>query len=311
MSYTFKDLAFEILSTAETQLSIKEIWKLAENKNLTQRLSSIGKTPTYTLAAQLYTDIKNQNSRFQQVSKRPSTFGLKSKIYKSIDEKAQSSQPSEHAKFNERDLHKLLSTFVKNSPYFNCYTRTIYHEKSSKSKKGKNEWLHPDIVGVYYPFNDYSTETLKLYDVTITNPYKLFSFELKIKIDYSTLREYYFQAVSNSSWANEGYLVALDIEDDVEFYEELKRLNNSFGIGIIKLNPANISQSEILLSAKINNQLDFNTIDRLVVENPDFKEFISDISLDTQDNDPRLRGTYDPTFSDDESTKEYCDKKGI
>lgn len=311
MNYTFKDLAFEILSTAETQLPVNEIWKIAENKNLTQNLSSIGKTPTATLGAQLYTDIKNNNSRFVQISKRPATFGLKSKTYKNQVEDTQITKPIVTTKYNESDLHKLLSTFVKNSPYFNCYTRTIYHEKSNKSKKGKNEWLHPDIVGVYYPFNDYSNETLKLYDVTITNPYKLFSFELKIKIDYSTLREYYFQAVSNSSWANEGYLVALDIEDDIEFLEELKRLNNSFGIGIIKLNPTNISQSEILLSAKINNQLDFNTIDRLVVENPDFKEFISDISLDTQDTDPRLRGTYEPTFNDDESTKEYCDKKGI
>lgn len=311
VAYTFKDVAFEILSSSDIQLSVKEIWNVAIEKNLIVKLSSTGKTPTDTLAAQLYTDIKNSNSRFVQISKRPATFGLKSKNYNVLEDCKIISEPKVKRSFNERHLHKLLSTFVRTSPDFNCYTRTIYHEQSNKSRKGKNEWLHPDIVGVYYPFNDYSSETLKLYDVTIANPYKLFSFELKIKLDYSNIREYYFQSVSNSSWANEGYLVALDIEDDIDFLEELKRLNNSFGIGIIKLNPTNISQSEIILSARNNNQLDFNTIDRLVIENPNFKEFISDISLDTQDVDPRLRGEYDSVFDDDESTKKYCDEKGI
>lgn len=32
-------------------------------------------------------------------------------------------------------------------------------------------------------------------------------------MNFTNLREYYFQAVSNSSWANEGYIVALDIDD--------------------------------------------------------------------------------------------------
>lgn len=43
-----------------------------------------------------------------------------------------------------------------------------------------------------------------------------------------------FQAVSNSSWANEGYLVVLQ-EIDSEVLSELRRLNQSFGIGVIKL----------------------------------------------------------------------------
>ncbi len=314
MSYTFKTLAFEILSNSDIPLTVREIWETAVLQNITYKISSIGKTPINTLNAQLGSDVQNENSKFQKTNERPAKFSIKNKTYNTTSQSTPILLPpiqESVSLFKERDLHILLSTFVKSSPYFKCYTKTIYHEKSSKAKKGKNEWLHPDIVGVYYPFNDYSKETLKLYNVTDANPYKLFSFELKIKIDYTTLREYYFQAVSNSSWANEGYLAALEIEDDVELFEELKRLNSSFGIGIIKLNPTNISQSEIILSSSINNQLDFNTIDRLVIENPDFKEFISDISLDTQDSDPRLRGKYDKTFEDDETTKEYCNKKGI
>ena len=37
------------------------------------------------------------------------------------------------------------------------------------------------------------------------------------------MKKSYFQAVSNSSWANKGYLVALDINTNL--YSELERLN--------------------------------------------------------------------------------------
>lgn len=76
--------------------------------------------------------------------------------------------------------------------------------------------------------------------------------------------------------------MALKIENSI--YDELRRLNNSFGIGIIKLNPKNIFQSEILFSAREHKNLDWDTIDRLAVENEDFISFIEDLYLDTQAN---------------------------
>ena len=54
----------------------------------------------------------------------------------------------------------------------------------------------------------------------------------EINTDYE-LKKSYFQAVSNSSWANYGYLVALEISDNLK--DEMERLNQSFGIGIIEL----------------------------------------------------------------------------
>ncbi len=166
--------------------------------------------------------------------------------------------------------------------------------------------MHPDIVGVYYPFYDYSENVLKLFKISET-PYKLFSFELKKELNYRNLREYYFQAVSNSSWSNEGYLVALKIDNSI--YDELRRLNNSFGIGIIKLNPKNIFQSEILFSAREHKNLDWDTIDRLAVENEDFISFIEDLYLDTQAN--KIRGKYDKTFDTEAETETYSIEKGI
>jgi hypothetical protein len=46
---------------------------------------------------------------------------------------------------------------------------------------------------------------------------KFYSFELKKELTFSNLRESFFQAVSNSSWAHEGYLVAAEVSADVSF----------------------------------------------------------------------------------------------
>ena len=58
-------------------------------------------------------------------------------------------------------------------------------------------------------------------------PLKIYSFEMKKYLSIANLREYYFQAVSNSSWANEGYLVALNIDkNDKELMELIGSLNS-------------------------------------------------------------------------------------
>lgn len=140
------------------------------------------------------------------------------------------------------------------------------------------------------------------------NPYRLFSFELKIELNLNNLRQYYFQAVSNSSWSHEGYLVALSIEDDPFLYDELRRLNNAFGIGVIKLQPNNIEQSEIVFSAKNKEFLDWDTIDRLSEENVDFKNFIDNLNEDVKIG--KVKSKYDEVLYDDQYY-EYVKKKCI
>lgn len=54
----------------------------------------------------------------------------------------------------------------------------LSHEKSKKKKKGENEWLHPDLVGVYFPFNDYIKETTDLIQQFNESIIRLFSFEM-------------------------------------------------------------------------------------------------------------------------------------
>lgn len=311
MEYTFFKLAQDVLEHANKPLSITEIWNMANELGLVEKLSSSGKTPINTLSARISTDVKHsENPMFVKVSDKPSRFilnngkNVKETINKNIVE-----QEVNRSKFKERDLHILLSSYVKANEHFGCLTKTIYHEVSKKRKSGINKWLHPDIVGVHFPFESYTENTLKLFDVLKVNPYKLYSFEMKIELSFSNLRECYFQAVSNSSWAHEGYLVALHIKDESDLLDELRRLNNAFGIGVIRLNPEHFMQSEILFSAKEQESLDWDTVNRLVAENADFQKFLNNFMEDITVG--KVKSTYDNTYTDEETAWERCKELGI
>ncbi len=101
-----------------------------------------------------------EKSVFYQSNKRPAKFYLKAKK-DSIKETDKFVKKDNKTAFSERDLHILLSSFVQMDSLFKCQTKTIYHEKSSRAVKGKNQWLHPDMVGVYYPFVDISRSITK------------------------------------------------------------------------------------------------------------------------------------------------------
>lgn len=135
----------------------------------------------------------------------------------------------------------------------------------------------------------------------------MFSFEMKVSLTFENLRESYFQTVSNSSWAKEGYLVAIDISADDDFQDELRRLTNAFGIGIIKLNVPDPYQSEIVFPARTNQQLDWNTVDRLYRENKNFKDLIDSVMDDMQVG--KVRGSYDEVMDDDTLSRWIRNKK--
>lgn len=313
--YTFTDLCIEILSQCGTPMSPDEIWQKALEKGLDEKIGTAGKTPSATIGARLYTDIKENgdNSIFLQVSKRPARFILRNsdieqKEIESAIEKKQKQEEKSDYKFHERDLHPLLAKYVYTNQHFKCFVKTIFHEKSVKKGKGVNEWLHPDLVGVYFPFGDYNKETTDLQKALNVNSIRLFSFEMKKELNYSNLRECFFQAVSNSSWANEGYLVSLKIDEDPKFRNEIQRLSNSFRIGIIKLDAENIDQSEIFCTAHSHEVIDWDTLDRLAEDSPDFRTFILDIKEDLALG--KVKSKYDEIISDD-AFDDYLKKKGI
>ncbi|EAB5229843.1 HrgA protein [Campylobacter jejuni] len=304
---TYKELIIEVLKQTKKPLNVSEIWQKALEKGLDKKLSSIGQTPTQTIWNRLLTDKIN----FLKTSIKPTTFWLKEReneLLKLDNKNEITNEKQEKNKFHERDLHPLLVKFLYENLDFNLNCKTIYHEQSKKGKGGEDKWNYPDIVGIYFPYDDYEKETITLLENIKQNSYKLFSFELKIALNFSNLKECYFQAVSNSSWANEGYLVVLQ-EIDSEVLSELRRLNQSFGIGVIKLEK-DISNSQILISAK-EKELDIQTLNMLINKNPNFKEFIDDINKQIKvGKEAKIQANFDEIKSDEEMEK-YLKEKCI
>ncbi len=102
--------------------------------------------------------------------------------------------------------------------------------------------------------------------------------------------------------------MTLNIDDDPTFKDEVRRLNNAFGIGIIKLNPENIFESEILFPSRINQEIDWDTVNRLANENSDFSDFLKLITEDCKLG--KVKSQYDKVLKMDELTK-YIKDKGI
>ncbi|MCL4530067.1 MAG: HTH domain-containing protein [Chloroflexi bacterium] len=289
--YTFQDFAEEVLNEAKKPLTFQEIWSTGVDKGLSKKFASLGKTPWQSLGARLFVDIRdNPSTRLIKVGKNPSRFFLAARKSELTEEDLRDTATSKvvPAKreigfdFHERQLHPLLAYFAFTNTAFNrgkqIYTKTIFHEKSKHNSL--SEWVHPDMVGFYSPIDDWNGKLLEFNKATDKTAIRLFSFELKKQIDRSNYREYFFQAVSNSSWAHEGYLVASYVQQQDDLLSELERLSTSFGIGIIFLDLDDIDSSTVLFPAKSKDYLDWETMNKLCEQNPDFETFIDDVQRD-------------------------------
>lgn len=213
--------------------------------------------------------------------------------------------------YKERSLHRLLSNYLLDK---GILSKTIFHETSNRSDQAK-KWVHPDMVGVQ--FNDFQeSSTRSFLKAANTKEYiYLYSFELKRTIENDhQLKEYFFQALSNSSWANYGYLVAFEISEEV--MEEMERLNRSFGIGVILLSPYTGETKELFQPRK--NELDYYTIDKLCRINDDFKDFVTKTTkvLNAPSNlvdDVKngLQRFCDPCFENEDEILTYCRENHI
>jgi hypothetical protein len=152
------------------------------------------------------------------------------------------------------------------------------------------------MIAVYYP--DWRDEVLNLSQLTGGFAVKLYSFEIKKYLSFSNLRESFFQAVSNSSFAHEGYLVAADISTDEDFRSELRRLSASFGIGIIELGIEDPDSSHVLVPARERDALDWDALDKVAM-NKDIQDLLKRIRNDLQTKEIRQE-EYDRIFAPEE-----------
>ncbi|GAA8618086.1 COG2958 family protein [Helicobacter pylori] len=325
---TYIELGKKVLEQAERSLKPKEIWERACEMGLDKECND-GKILSHSLGSQLGEhNIKEEDKQFYVARKEGKTFfyWLKSREREFPPQETSNAEDDEQSEcsgtakkqknsFDESDLHRLLVKFLSEDPNFRLLCKTIRHKECKKGKGGECKWNYPDIVGVYFPYNmyfpynKYEEETLKFLHHTGQKRHKLFSFELKKDLSLSVLKESYFQAVSNSSWANEGYLVVKNIKEDV--LDELSRLNQSFGIGVIKLE-SEISNSKILLQAR-EKEIDIPTLNMLVEQSPvDFKPFMTDINTQIEKglDTPIEMQSFDKVFND-EAMQKYIKDKGI
>jgi len=280
------------------------------------------KTPPATISALLGDFIRNGDTRVKRIkqdngsyayylTKNEQDIGIE--ILSGSTETTSLKIPKVKAKsYNERDLHRLLSSYLKNTK---IYSKTIFHEHSKNGKDSNQIWTHPDMVGVKFLNLQTKVSQNFLKSINRVDTFKLSSYELKKEINSDTeLKKAYFQAVSNSSWANYGYLVAFEFSDSLS--DEMERLNQSFGIGIIELN-ANPYQSKILFPA-IYKDLDFKTIDKLCKINKEFEQFIeqTDRLMTAQERyykstEKELDEFCDGYFENDSEIEKYCKDKNI
>lgn len=312
MAKTIIEVAKEILERKKEALNPIKMYHIANEMGLTKELNLNGKTPWQSFVARIYMDIKeNPNSIFEVVATKPMLIKLKNQV---INLEAQMEKNSEIKEpknsYSERDLHPLLSRFISFNENFKAYTKTIYHESSKKSQKGADKWLYPDIVGVSFEYKDYQKELNKFIGKFSSLPIKIYAFEMKKHLSVSSFREYYFQAVSNSSWANEGYLVALDIdESDEELMDLIKRLSYSFGIGVISLNSQNVDESVILARAEFRENLDYSVMNELSMKNPDFKKFLESVEEFNIEKEYRSKSEFDEVLDNDKLDNYLINKK--
>jgi hypothetical protein len=280
-----------------------------------------GKTPGSTVSACLGDFVRNGDTRVKRIKQDGGYAYYLTKNEQNISIEILNGvveiNPSKITKadkiktFNERDLHKLLSSFLK---FSGTYSKTIFHEQSN-GKDSNQIWTHPDMVGIQFLNLQTKASQNFLKSINRTDTFKMSSYELKKEINNdSELKKAFFQAVSNSSWANYGYLVAFEFSDSLK--DEIERLNQSFGIGIIKLD-ANPYQSKVLFTAQYR-ALDFKTIDKLCKINIEFNHFIEHIEKLMTAGEKYISGAEkeldefcDDYFANDTEVLKYCEDKRI
>ena len=310
---TVKEAILESLEKLSRQSTYQEITDYIKSNEL---YISDGKTLEATVSALLGDFIRKNDTRVGRLKQGRTYFYYLTKnqlenkinllnIEQKIDKKIKND-------FYERDLHPLFVSYLKSQ---NIFSKTILHEESKNSRDETQKWVHPDIIGVKFTKLNSDITSRLLKTLEKKDSCEIISYELKKEInsDYE-LKKSYFQAVSNSNWANRGYLVALDINTNL--YSELERLNKAFGIGIIKLH-SNPFESQILFQSSYR-ELDYQTIDKLSNINGKYEDIIEQIekilNADNRYLDSSLEELSrkcDSYYEKDEEIRKYCESKNI
>lgn len=188
----------------------------------------------------------------------------------------------------EHDLYPLLCHYL--HAEFGLYPKRV-DEKRASNKRGPNgnRWLFPDLAAMEDLGREWHADIRNCVREYGDARCRLWSFEVKLKLNRSNVREAWFQTVSNSSWSNYGFLVAAEVED-ADTMKELRLLAAAHGIGLIVLDTEDPTEgSEIRIPARERPDVDWDACNRLAEENGDFRDFIRSVRQFHQTDDIKPR----------------------
>ncbi|GAB4486237.1 MAG: hypothetical protein OHK0045_05090 [Raineya sp.] len=263
------EIITDILAQSTTPLQQKEIYDLVEKHQNTYLCTK-------------YLGVKERKSAIARCLTKH-TSGIKPTIGIVNEEKASYKRyyllnaQTQQSSLKEIDLHPILAQFLFRR--LGVYSKTIQATKIIKRTQKSLTWTNPDMVGVkpiILNWNDFFRNEVEKLGLFSNKVLEFYSFEIKLKIDKANLVESYFQAVSNSSWANFNYLAVEDLEMKPSFIDELKRLNKGYGIGIIRLDVQKPQESTIIVEAKENENVKIDFMNFLSSHNTDFLNFMQE-----------------------------------
>ena len=180
--------------------------------------------------------------------------------------------PMDATRLLEKDLYPRLGEYLLKERRIHSMRIDEAHG-DKKAGAGGNRWLYPDVVGMENLIASWSDGVKSMVNESGEKKARLWSFEVKRFINRANVRQAFFQAVSNSSWANFGYLVAMEIQG-TDTRRELEMLSSLHGIGVIILDPDTPDESQIIIPAMEKADVDWATCDRVARANKDFERYI-------------------------------------
>lgn len=281
--FTARELAAEFVEIypAEMAKKLRNPRYNTKEKLLTQLAAEIGGKRT-TVAKQRCANVATQDKPRPRLYYWDTNPQQTAETVSEPDDFAETQEldlPQVTLSYSEQELYPLLIEFLHKE--YGLYSQRI-DEKTSKNSHGNggNHWLHPDVVALE-PLDQHWDAVVK--DCVRhgnDSSIRLWSFEVKKLLTKGNVRQYFFQAVSNSTWANFGYLVATGLSNDVE--PELQMLASLHGIGVLLLNTESLFDSQILIPARERTNIDWQSVNRIVSENTDFHRFVEQVGIYSQ-----------------------------
>ena len=152
---TIKDAIIKSLEDLQQPSSYMEVYEQIMKESYYPHFETKD-TPENTVSAQLGDFIRKSDNRVKRIKLPSGIYGY----YLTSNEEAIGldvltgtsasslvKPTTQKKKYEERDLHKLLSTFLKSH---GINSKTIFHEKSSSKKDKNQKWIHPDMVGIAF-----------------------------------------------------------------------------------------------------------------------------------------------------------------